>query len=273
MLGIFDSGIGGLMIAKEIIKTLPQYQVVYLGDTARLPYGDRSQKLIYQFTEQAVNFLHSKYNCPLTIIACNTASAEALRKIQQQWLPTQKTKKRVLGVIRPMAEMAAQITKNNRIGVIGTTGTIESKAYINELKAQQKTVNKKFKIFQKATPLLVPMIEEGWKNKTKAKKVLIQYLKPLRAKKIDTLILGCTHYQMIHNQVKKIMGKNCIVLSPAHIIAKSLKDYLKRHPEIENKIKKGKNNHFLVTDITAEFEQNASSWLGKKIKLEKINLK
>lgn len=271
MLGIFDSGIGGLIIAKSIMEKLPQYQIVYLGDTARLPYGNRSQKLIYQFTEQAVNFLHASYNCPLTIVACNTASAEALRNLQQNWLPKHNPQKRVLGVIRPMAEAAAIITKG-KVGIIGTTGTIKSNAYIRELETQAKLLNKKIKIFQQAAPLLVPLIEEGHKNRPETKKILRHYLKPLKEVRVDTLILGCTHYPILLKKIKNIMGSQCKILSPDAVIPDSLKDYLSRHPEIESQLTKGDNHKFLVTDLTEKFTQNANNWLGQGIKLEKINI-
>lgn len=161
MLGIFDSGIGGLTVTKEVLKALPEYLLLYLGDTARTPYGNRSQDLIYKFTEQAVDYLF-KQGCQLVIIACNTASAEALRKIQQEWLPKNYPDRRVLGVIRPVVEEAVKITKG-RIGVVGTKGTIASGAYEQELKAQKPDIQ----VFQQACPLLVPLVEEGHINRPK----------------------------------------------------------------------------------------------------------
>jgi glutamate racemase len=268
MIGIFDSGIGGLTVTKEVLRQLPGYQLLYLGDIARTPYGNRSQDLIYQFTEQAVDYLF-KQGCQLIIIACNTASAEALRKIQQEWLPKNYPDRRVLGVIRPVVEEAAQASRYGRIGVIGTRGTIISGAYERELKAQEPKV----KVFQQACPLLVPLVEEGQTKRAETTKILRNYLRPLKNQKIDTLILGCTHYPILLKQIQKICGQNIKVLDSAQIVAEKLQDYLKRHPEIESKIEKGSNHRFLVTDLTEKFQENAEDWLGQRIKLEKIELK
>ncbi len=275
MIGIFDSGLGGLTISKEVLRLLPAsrqgapgYQILYLGDTARMPYGNRSPELIYKFTEQAVDFLF-KQGCQLIIIACNTASAEALRKIQQGWLPNHYSDRRVLGVIRPVVEEAVKVTRFGRIGVVGTRGTINSNAYERELKAQ----NSKVEVFQQTCPLLVPLVEEGWQNRPETTRILRYYLRPLKLKKIDTLILGCTHYPILFKQFQKVCGKSIKVLDSAKIMAEKLKDYLNRHPEIENKLERGDSHRFLVTDLTEIFQTNAERWLGQKIKLEEINLK
>jgi glutamate racemase len=199
MIGIFDSGIGGLTVAKEVFKQLPEYQVLYLGDTARTPYGNRSQDLIYKFTEQAVDYLF-KQGCYLVVIACNTASAKALRKLQQEWLPVKYPERRILGVIRPIAEESAELSRTKRIGVVGTKGTVSSKAYEFELKKIDPTIE----VFQQACPLLVPLVEEGWKNKMVTGKIIRGYLRPLKFRQIDTLILGCTHYPMLMHYFKNI---------------------------------------------------------------------
>ena len=267
MIGIFDSGIGGLTVVKEVLKQLPEYQLLYLGDTARTPYGNRSQELIYKFTKQAVDYLF-KQGCQLIIIACNTASAEALRKIQQEWLPSHYPDRKVLGVIRPVVEEAAEVSRFGRIGVIGTRGTIGSGAYKREL----KTLKPKVKVFPQACPLLVPLVEEGWLKRPETNKIIRGYLRSLKNSKIDTLILGCTHYPILYKQIQGIAGKSIKVLDSAKIVAEKLKDYLTRHPEIESKLTKGKDHRFLVTDLTEVFQKNAESWLGQKIKLEKIEL-
>lgn len=267
MIGIFDSGIGGLTVTKEVLKQLPEYQLLYLGDTARTPYGNRSQELIYQFTEQAVDYLFQQ-GCQLVIIACNTASSEALRKIQQEWLPKNYPDRRVLGVIRPVVEEAVKESRFGRIGVVGTQGTISSNAYEREL----KTLKPEVKVIQQACPLLVPLIEEGQMRRPETMKILRNYLRPLKNQKIDTLILGCTHYSILFKQFQSACGKSIKVLDSAQIVVEKLKDYLKRHPEIEKKLEKGSSHRFLVTDITDKFHQNAESWLGQKIKLEKIKL-
>ncbi|RJR31401.1 glutamate racemase [Candidatus Parcubacteria bacterium] len=267
MIGIFDSGIGGLSVAKKIYEKLPQYQTIYFGDTARTPYGNRSQELIYRFTEQAVDFLF-KQGCELIIIACNTASAEALRKIQQEFLPKNYPDKKVLGVIRPVAEAVAENKKSKRVGVVGTRGTINSGSYVREI----KSFNPGIEIFQQSAPLLVPLIEEGFIKRRETKMILKSYLRPLKLQKIDTLVLGCTHYPFLHKQFKEVMGKSCKVLDTPEIVADKLTDYLSRHPEIESKLKKGNSHKFLVTDVTEKFKENAQNWLGREINLEVARL-
>ncbi len=252
---------------REIMRQLPNYQLLYLGDTARTPYGNRSQELIYQFTEQAVDYLF-KQGCELIIIACNTSSAEALRKIQQEWLPKHGPDKRVLGVIRPVVEEAVKVSRYGRIGVVGTRGTIISGAYERELKAQKVGV----KVFAQACPLLVPLIEEGFLKRPETMKILRYYLRPLKQQKIDTLILGCTHYPILFKQFQQVCGKNIKVLDSAQIVAAKLADYLKRHPELEQKLINGNKHRFLVTDLTDVFQKTAQDWLGREIKLEKIEL-
>ncbi|OGY43895.1 MAG: glutamate racemase [Candidatus Buchananbacteria bacterium RIFCSPHIGHO2_01_FULL_39_14] len=282
MIGIFDSGIGGLTVVKEVLRQLPEYQFLYLGDTARTPYGNRSQDLIYQFMVGIVDYLF-KAGCELIIVACNTASAQALRKIQQEWLPKhypsatavagqansgQRPSKRVLGVIRPVAEEAVKLSRSGRIGVVGTRSTINSGAYRREI----EQLNPEIKVFQQACPLLVPLIEEGWLKRPETIKILRYYLRSLKQQKIDTLILGCTHYPILFKEFQQISGRQVKVLDSAKIIVEKLVDYLKRHPEIESKLTKGKQHRYLVTDLTDKFQENAQNWLGQKIKLEKISL-
>ena len=268
MIGIFDSGLGGLTVFKEVAEKLPGYRILYLGDTARAPYGNRSQELIYEFTKQAVDFLFSQ-GCELIIIACNTASSEALRKVQQEYLPVKYPDKKVLGVIRPIAEEAIRQTKNKRIGVTGTRGTINSQAYDREL----QTLAKDIKVFSQPCPLLVPLVEEGWLKKPETMKILRGYIRPLKQQKIDTLVLGCTHYPFLLKQFQQISGKNIKVLNSPEIVVEKLADYLKRHPEIEKKLVKKSNHQFFVTDVTENFQNIAEKFLGRKILLEKIELK
>ncbi len=267
MIGIFDSGLGGLAVVKSIMDVLPQLQITYLGDTARLPYGNRSLETVYSFTQEGVDFLF-KAGCTLVILACNTASAEALRKIQQEYLPKNHPDKRVLGIIRPLVEEAARVTKNKRIGIIATRGTVSSGAYVRELNSQ----NSEIRVFQNPSPLLIPLIEEGWMKRQETKKIIKYYLRPLMAKNIDTLILGCTHFQMIHSLIRDMVGKKCNVLNSGNIIAQSFVLYLKKHPEIEKILAKGKSHRFFVTDITQGFQDNANRYLGRSIHLEKISL-
>ena len=278
MIGVFDSGFGGLTIFRELVKQLPKYDYIYLGDSARTPYGNRSQDLIFEFSRQAVDYLF-KQGCQLIILACNTASSEALRRIQQEhlsknYLPriipkefVRGPKRRVLGVIRPTVEEAVKLTKNNKIGVIGTEGTVSSGAYVREI----KNLNPKIKVFQQACPLLVPIIEAGEHNWEGTDLILKQYLKPLIKKKIDTLILGCTHYPIIKNKIRKIVGKIKLV-SQEEIIGPKLKDYLIRHPEIERRIGKAGKRIFLTTDLTNKFQKLGSMFFGKKIHPKRIQL-
>lgn len=266
-IGVFDSGFGGLVILKEIVKKLPDYNYIYLGDTARAPYGTRSQETVYKFTEQAVDFLFKK-GCWLIILACNTASAEALRKIQKSYLPRNYSDKRVLGVIRPVSEEAGIKTINNKIGVIATNGTVKSNAFKREL----KKMNPRMQVFQQAAPLLVPLVEAGEHNSKAADLIIKNYLRSLIKNKIDTLVLGCTHYGILKEKIKKIVGKNVNVVMEGKIVAGKLKDYLRRHPEINGKIGKQSKTIFYTTDLTDNFSILGSKFFGKKIKPEKIKL-
>lgn len=259
-IGVFDSGFGGLSILRYIAQELPEYDYTYLGDTARTPYGARSQEVLYEFTKQAVDFLF-RHNCELIILACNTASSESLRKIQQEYLPKYYPDKRVLGVIIPTAEMATEITKNNKIGVMATESTVASAAFEREI----KKLNPFAQVFGQACPLLVPIVESGEQNSEIADIALRKYLNPLSKKKIDTLILGCTHYGILESKIKKIVGRNIKVISEGKIVAQKLKQYLQRHSEIERKLTKNHKIVFYTTDTTSRFEKLGSKFFGRKI--------
>lgn len=265
-IGIFDSGLGGLFVAKALIKELPQYDYVYLGDTKRVPYGNRSRETVHQFLKEAVEYLFSR-DCELIIVACNTASAEALRKIQQEYLPKHYPKRRVLGVIIPTAEVALKNGEAKRIGVLATQGTVRSQAYVHEL----KKIAPRIEVFQQAAPLLVPLIES---NSIKfANPILSSYLKPLLKKNIDTLILGCTHYPILKSQIKRLCGAGIKVISQDEVIPKKLFDYLQRHSEIEKKLTKKRQRSFLVTDLTDATEALAKKWFGKNIPFQIVTIK
>lgn len=268
-IGIFDSGFGGLNIMRAIVKELPAYDFIYLGDTARVPYGSRSKETVYDFSKQAVDFLFKK-NCDLIIFACNTACSDALRKIQQDYLPKLYPNKKVLGVLIPAAEFAVLKTKNKKIGVIATEGTVSSGAFERELQKINSKSN--LKIFQNACPLLVPIVEAGQHNAKETDTILKKYLTPLLKKKIDTLILGCTHYGILENKIKKIVGQDVQIVSEAKIVAKKLKDYLEKHPEIEKNLAKNKSRTFYSTDLTKNFQFLGSKFFGQKIEARKINL-
>lgn len=268
IIGVFDSGLGGLSVFKYFLKNLPQYNYIYLGDNARVPYGGKSREVIYEYTKEAIDWLFAQ-GANLIIIACNTASAEALRKIQQEYLPLKYPGKKVLGVIRPLAEAASQNKKLKKVGVIGTKATISSNVY----KAEINKLNKGIKVYQISAPLLVPLIEEGWAHKPEAKNILDSYLKPLKAKNLDALILGCTHYPFLLTEAKKIMGEKCFVPNTGEIISQSLKKYLTKHPELNLNGNKKPTVKFYTTDDIKQFKALGEKFLGRKInRIEKIAL-
>lgn len=267
-IGVFDSGFGGLSILKDIVQTLPQYDYLYLGDTGRAPYGDRTQEVIYEFTQQAVDFLFKK-GCELIVLACNTAASEALRKIQREYLPKHYPKRRVLGVLIPAAEAAAAKTKNKRVGVVATQSTVSSGGFPAEI----QKLDSQIKVFQKACPLLVPLVEFGEERSKAAEFLVKKYLTPFHQKKIDTLILGCTHYEMMLPMIKKALKGSVKIVAEAPIVSEKLKDYLARHPEIEKKLSRQHTVDFYSTDLTPRFQSLGSRFFGKKIHAKKAILK
>jgi len=260
MIGVFDSGFGGLTILSAFLKKLPEYDYLYLGDSARTPYGSKSQEVIYTYTRQAVSFLFSK-GCRMIVLACNTASTKALRKIQQEWLPSHYPNRRVLGVVIPLAESAVELTRYGRIGVIGTQATIESRVYEEELRKLRTELS----IHGQACPLLVPLVEEGWVGKPESNMILKKYLSRLKRKRIDTLILGCTHYRFLEKDIARIMGKSCRVLNGPEIIADKLEDYLRRHPEIETRIAGNGTVTCFTTDDPEKFREFGEKFLNQRM--------
>lgn len=260
MIGVFDSGYGGLTVLKAFLERLPDYDYLYLGDSARAPYGNKSLKVVYEYTRQAVEFLFGR-GAALIILACNTASAKALRKIQQEWLPVHQPDKRVLGVVIPLAEAAVGASRRGRVGVIGTRATIESGVFDQEL----HKLRSELKVFGKACPLLVPLVEEGWVGKPETNSILKKYLRPLKNNAIDTLILGCTHYPFVRRDIARIMGKNCRVLDAPGIVADRLADYLIRHPEIETRLLRNRSRTFYTTDDPKRFKTFGEDFLGRRI--------
>ena len=268
-IGIFDSGFGGLSVFKAIESFLPEYDYVYLGDSARAPYGNHSHEVIYDYVVEAVDYLFSKEDCQLAILACNTASAQALRKLQQEWLPKHYPERRVLGVIRPVAEKIAEVAKGKRIGVIGTRATIIAGVFTKEI---EKQLEQDADIFEQACPLLVPMIEEGFHKKSEMKRILKHYLRPLKQQQVRVLINGCTHYQLIDHQIQQIMGKRVQVIDSPQIVAESLRDYLHRHPELETTLDKNGHISVLTTDKTDRFDDMASEFFGKPVTAKQVTL-
>lgn len=257
IIGVFDSGLGGLSVMKHFLKKLPQYDYIYLGDTARVPYGNHSQDKIYQYTLEAVEFLFAQ-GCKLIVLACNTASSQALRKLQTELLPKKYPNRRILGVIVPLAEEAVRF-KN--IGIIGTRATINSQAYEQEI----KKINPEIIINSQSAPLLVPLIEEAGVSKDILHKVLKKYLRPLKNKHIDYLILACTHYPFLLKNIRLLIGKKCVVPDPGAIVADKLTTYLSRHLEFSTKNKKTGSRQFFVTDNPDTFIANGEKFLGQKM--------
>lgn len=264
-IGLFDSGLGGLIVTHSLIQAMPQYDYVYLGDTARVPYGNRSQEVIYAFTRSAVDHLFS-LDCQLVILACNTASAEALRRIQQEYLPEHYPGRRVLGVLIPAAEAAVATTKNGKVGVIATQGTVDSGAYLREIHKLAPEIT----IFQQAAPLLVPLVENNALQY--APPILADYLRPLVEGGIDTLILGCTHYPLMKQLVQKCLPDTAQLVSQDEIVAEKLADYLRRHPEIEAKLSQGGKRRFCTTDVAPSTAAVAEHLFGEPVAMQKISL-
>lgn len=263
-IGIFDSGFGGLTVFKSIIGQLPGYDYLYLGDNARAPYGNRSFKTIHEYTWECVQWMFAQ-GCPLVVLACNTASAKALRTIQQQDLKNADPTKRVLGVIRPTAEIIGNYTKSKQIAVLGTKGTVQSGSYLIEIQNFFPDV----KVYQQACPLWVPLIENGEYDQPGADYFVKLYLDEVMAQSpaIDTILLACTHYPIIQDKIEALLPAHIKVIAQGDIVAKSLVDYLHRHPEIETRLSKnGTNQFYTTTDDTADFDHHASLFFSSPVK-------
>jgi len=260
-IGIFDSGLGGLTIMAQLLKKLPQYDYVYFGDNARVPYGGRSKKIIYQFAQQGIKFLFDQ-NCLLVILACNTTSTNALKKLQREFLPDSYPNHRVLGVVIPTIEELIDLN-SRRIGLIGTRATINSNAYSREIK---KTIPDA-KVFEQTTPLLVPIIEEGETNWPGLNSILTQYLSPLLRNNIDSLVLGCTHYGIVYKQIKKIVGPKIKIIRQEELIPRKLESYLRHHQEIEHRLDIQGKTSFFVSDLNSQYYHFAERLLGFRPKL------
>jgi glutamate racemase len=269
-IGVFDSGYGGLTILKSIMEQLPQYDYIYLGDNARTPYGSRSFDVVYQYTRQAVMKLFSM-DCHLVILACNTASAKALRSIQQNDLPLFDPSRRVLGVIRPSIEKIPQYTKTGHVGILGTTGTVVSESYPLEIK---KIAGDRIVVTQEACPMWVPLVENDETCNPAADYFVRKNITNLFNKdpEIDTVILGCTHYPLLLPAIVKYLPDNVLLLEQGPIVAESLADYLIRHPEIDQNCSKNGSLRFLTTESVQNFESRAGIFLGSQLTAEKIQL-
>lgn len=265
-IGVFDSGLGGLTILKAIIKQLPKYDYLYLGDNARVPYGGRSAEIIYQFTRQAVEFLF-KNNCQLVILACNSATANALRRLQQEYLPHYYPSRRILGIIKPTIEYLLE-KQAEKVGLLGTYATVESGAYQREIFKVLPKTNLK----QQACPLLVPLIEENAMRSQAAELILQEYLESLKKYQPKVLLLACTHYGLIKEQAQRVVGKNTVVVDQGELVAKKLQEYLNKHPEIKHKLSCQKSRVYYATDLNERFSQMAKLFMAGSLRLQKIVL-
>lgn len=268
-IGVFDSGYGGLTVLKEITARLPQYDYIYLGDNGRAPYGNRSFETIYQYTWQCVQWFFAQ-GSPLVILACNTASAKALRSIQQNNLPEYYPDRRVLGVIRPTTEVIGNFSKTKKIGILATNGTVQSDSYPIEIRKFFPEAN----VYQQACPMWVPLVENNeYKNEGAdyfIQKNIQQILQ--QDDEIDTLLLACTHYPLLMDKIKQFLPKDITVLAQGEIAANSLADYLRRHPEIESLISKEGKRKFFTTDSAEDFDAHAKVFYGSNIKSEKVEI-
>ena len=268
-IGIFDSGVGGLTVLQEIQKTLPDYDYVYLGDSARAPYGTRSFDVVYEYTLQAVEKLFD-LGCELVILACNTASAKALRTIQQNDLPRIAPDKRVLGVIRPTSEVKGKLSKSNHIGVFATEGTVRSKSYEIEI----KKFFPETKVTQVSCPMWVPLIENGEINSEGSRVYIQKYIDEMFSEDndIDAILLGCTHYPIIKSRINEHLKEGVQLLSQGEIVADSLSNYLMRHPEIEEKCSKNGEMQYYTTESSVVFSNKVKKVLNISIDPVKINI-
>ena len=268
-IGIFDSGVGGLTVLDKIAATLPEYDYLYLGDNARTPYGTRSFDTVYNYTLEGVEYLFSQ-GAQLVILACNTASAKALRTIQQNDLARLGADRRVLGVIRPSAEIVNTFTLAKHVGILGTKGTVKSESYLLEIQKLYPEI----RVTQEACPMLVPLVEQAEYDTEGGRYFIRKYLSQLLAKdpQIDTIVLGCTHYPILAKIIREMVPQNVQILEQGTIVANSLKDYLQRHPEMASKCSKFGSQQFLTTGDPDFFAEKAEVILGRNIEAQRIVL-
>jgi glutamate racemase len=268
-IGIFDSGYGGLTVMKEIVKVMPDYDYIYLGDNARAPYGPRSFDTVYRYTLQCVQWFF-KQNCPLVILACNTASAKALRTIQQNDLPKMDAAKRVLGVIRPTTEVIGNYSESKQVGILATAGTVISQSYPIEIEKFFPDV----KVYQQACPMWVPLVENNEHHTKGADYFVKKYIHDLleQSPMIDTMLLACTHYPLLMEKIIEYSPADMKILSQGEIVAKSLKEYLQHHTEMKTRISKNGKRVFYTTDSTEDFDNHASLFYGSTVSSKHVDL-
>ena len=268
-IGVFDSGFGGLTVLRDIVHLFPMYEYVYLGDNARAPYGNKSFDLIYEYTLEGVKYLFEQ-GCELVILACNTASAKALRTIQQRDLPHLAPNKRVLGVIRPSTEEIGSLSRTGVVGILGTEGTVNSNSYVIELAKSSPNT----KVYQQACPLWVPLIEEQQYHSPAGELIITSDLKRLFEQNatIDVIVLACTHYPILKPLIDSLVPPGVTVLSQGPLVAEKLKDYLNRHPEMENRLALGATLRCYTTESSDYFNTHASEIFGQALNAEQIQL-
>lgn len=267
-IGIFDSGYGGLTILEQIRLLMPQYDYIYLGDNARAPYGSRSFEVVYKFTKQATERLF-QMGCHLVVLACNTASAKALRSLQQQDLPLIDPSRRVLGIIRPTAECIGELTKSRHVGILATEGTILSNSYPLEIQKLHPDIQ----VSGQACPLWVPLVENNEANFPGADYFVKKYIDLLLQKDplIDTIILGCTHYPLLLEKIKAYTPSGIQIVCQGEYVASSLQDYLNRHPEMANRCSTGGQCHFYTTEAKQKFDESASLFLKHPVDVNHLS--
>lgn len=268
-IGIFDSGYGGLTVLREIVNKLPQYDYIYLGDNARTPYGNRSFETVYHYTLQCVKWFFEQ-GCPLVILACNTASAKALRTIQQNDLPIIAPEKRVLGVIRPTSEVIGNLSETKSVGILATNGTVASNSYPIEIGKFFPDV----KVYQEACPMWVPLVENNEYQSHGADFFVKKNLKEIfeKGKDIDVMLLACTHYPLLKEKIQEYLPVSVKMVSQGELVAASLADYLQRHSEIEEKCAKNGQRDFYTTDSTEDFDNHATVFFGEAIQSQHLDL-
>ena len=268
-IGIFDSGYGGLTVMKEIVQRLPSYDYIYLGDNARAPYGNRSFDTVYHCTLQCVEWFFSQ-GCPLVILACNTASAKALRTIQQNDLPHLAPANRVLGVIRPTSEIIGNFSSTGSVGILATRGTVLSGSYLLEIQKFFPSVQ----VSQEACPMWVPLVENNEHTGPGADYFIRKNVDNLlaRDRNIDTILLACTHYPLMINKLQSAIPPNITIVSQGPIVAESLAAYLGHHPEIDARCGRGGNRRFFTTDAAADFNDHAAIFFGRQVEAEHLPL-
>ena len=268
-IGVFDSGYGGLTVLREIVRQLPQYDYIYMGDNARAPYGNRSFETVYRYTLQCVQWFFDQ-GCPLVVLACNTASAKALRTIQQHDLPRINGGRRVLGVIRPTTEIIGNYTNTGSVGILATRGTVQSLSYLIEIEKFFPNL----RVSQEACPMWVPLVENSEHTGPGADYFVQKNLRNILAadSRIDTLLLACTHYPLLKNKIAQFLPQGITVVSQGEIVSASLAGYLDRHPEMETRLSRTGLRRFFTTDSPTDFDDHASIFFGEPLHSAHLDL-